>query len=184
MEYVKRTCEGEEQMDWYVAVGKPVERLSLLSQCYQSVNHYFAYRFMVPGLHVLTEETLESYVNLQGGNRLAAVDSSQLNPEIIKDFLTKGSSSEIQEFVQGYLGGMSKALESRMFRDYVVLHIRFTTIMYLESIGVEKRVIQNGSRKYQDTSIKASAGGRYCVDILQSAIDIRDEKNESQATAP
>ena len=125
VEYVKRTCEGEEQMDWYVAVGKPVERLSLLSQCYQSVNHYFAYRFMVPGLHVLTEETLESYVNLQGGNRLAAVDSSQLNPEIIKDFLTKGSSSEIQEFVQGYLGGMSKALESRMFRDYVVLHIRF-----------------------------------------------------------
>ena len=33
VEYVKRTCEGEEQMDWYVAVGKPVERLSLLSQC-------------------------------------------------------------------------------------------------------------------------------------------------------
>ncbi len=67
VEYVKRTCEEEEQMDWYVAVGKPVERLSLLSQCYQSVNHYFAYRFMVPGLHVLTEDTLESYVNSQGG---------------------------------------------------------------------------------------------------------------------
>lgn len=184
VEYVKRTCEGEEQMDWYVAVGKPVERLSLLSQCYQSVNHYFAYRFMVPGLHVLTEETLESYVNSQGENRLAAVDSSQLNPEIIKDFLTKGSSSEIQEFVQGYLGGMSKALESRMFRDYVVLHIRFTTIMYLESIGVEKEgYTERIEGKYQDTSIKASQVAGYCVDILQSAIDIRDEKNESQGNS-
>ena len=110
---------------------------------------------------MLTEETLESYVNLQGGNRLAAVDSSQLNPEIIKDFLTKGSSSEIQEFVQGYLGGMSKALESRMFRDYVVLHIRFTTIMYLESIGVEKEgYTERIAGKYQDTSIKASRSGR------------------------
>ena len=107
---------------------------------------------MVPGLHVLTEDTLESYVNSQGENRLAAVDSSQLNPEIIKDFLTKGSSSEIQEFVQGYLGGMSKALESRMFRDYVVLHIRFTTIMYLESIGVEKEgYTERIEGKYQDT---------------------------------
>lgn len=184
VEYVKRTCEGEEQMDWYVAVGKPVERLSLLSQCYQSVNHYFAYRFMVPGLHVLTEDTLESYVNSQGENRLAAVDYSQLNPEIIKDFLTKGSSSEIQEFVQGYLGGMSKALESRMFRDYVVLHIRFTTIMYLESIGVEKEgYTERIEGKYQDTSIKASQVAGYCVDILQSAIDIRDEKNESQGNS-
>ena len=108
-----------------------------------------------------------------------------LNPEIIKDFLTKGSSSEIQEFVQGYLGGMSKALESRMFRDYVVLHIRFTTIMYLESIGVEKEgYTERIEGKYQDTSIKASQVAGYCVDILQSAIDIRDEKNESQATAP
>ena len=167
-----------------MAVGKPVERLSLLFQCYQSVNHYFAYRFMVPGLHVLTEKTLENYVNSQGENRLEAVDSSQLNPEVIKDFLTKGSSCEIQEFVQGYLQGMSKALESRMFRDYVVLHIRFTTIRYLESIGVSqeeytKRIEGDG----QEVSLKAYQVAEYCVNMLQAAIDIRDEKSESQGTS-
>ena len=37
--------------------------------------------------------------------------------------------------------------------------------------------------KYQDTSIKASQVAGYCVDILQSAIDIRDEKNESQGNS-
>jgi len=184
VEYIKRICGEEEQMEWYVAVGQPVERLSLLSQCYQSVNHYFAYRFMVPGVHVLTEKTLESYVNSQGENRLEGVESSQLNPEIIKDFLTKGSSCEIQDFVQGYLGGMGKALESRMFRDYVVLHIRFTTIMYLESIGVAKEEYKSRIEgKYQDTSIKPSQVAQYCVDLLQNAIDIRDEKNESQGTS-
>ena len=184
VEYIRRTCESEEQLEWYVAVGKPVERLSLLFQCYQSVNHYFAYRFMVPGLHVLTEKTLENYVNSQGENRLEAVDSSQLNPEVIRDFLTKGSSCEIQEFVQGYLQGMSKAIESRMFRDYVVLHIRFTTIRYLESIGVSqeeytKRIEGDG----QEVSLKASQVAEYCVNMLQAAIDIRDEKSESQGTS-
>ena len=184
VEYVQRICESEEQMDWYIAVGQPVERLSLLSQCYQSVNHYFAYRFMVPGLHVLTEKTLESYVNSQGENRLDGVDSSQLNPEIIKDFLTKGSSCEIQDFVHGYLGGMSKALESRMFRDYVVLHVRFTTIMYLESIGVSKEeYTERISENAGEMNIKASQVADYCADLLQIAVHIRDEKNESQGTS-
>ena len=184
VEFVKKTCGSEEQLEWYVAAGKPVERLSRLSQCYQGVNHNFAYRFMVPGLHVLTEETLGSYVNAQGENRLDGVDSSQLNPEIIKDFLTKGSSGEIQEFVQSYLQNMSKALESRMFRDYVVLHIRFTTIMYLESIGVSKEEYsQKIEGKYQDMNIKASQVGAYFVDILRAAVDIRDAKSKSQGTS-
>ena len=184
VEFVKKTCGSEEQLEWYVAAGKPVERLSRLSQCYQGVNHNFAYRFMVPGLHVLTEETLGSYVNAQGENRLDGVDSSQLNPEIIKDFLTKGSSGEIQEFVQSYLQNMSKALESRMFRDYEVLHIRFTTIMYLESIGVSKEEYsQKIEGKYQDMNIKASQVGAYFVDVLRAAVDIRDAKSKSQGTS-
>ena len=184
VDYMERTCGAQDQLEWYVAVGKPVERLSLLSQCYQSVNHYFAYRFMVPGLHVLTEKTLENYVNSQGENQLDGVDSAQLNPEVIKDFLTKGTSCEIQEFVQGYLGGMSKALESRMFRDYVVLHIRFTTIMYLESLGVAKEeYVGRIDGKYQETNLKASQVAEYCTGILQAAVDIRDERSESQGTS-
>ena len=184
VEYMERTCGGQDQLEWYVAVGKPVERLSLLSQCYQSVNHYFAYRFMVLGLHVLTEKTLENYVNSQGENRLDGVDSSQLNPEVIKDFLTKGTSCEIQDFVQGYLSGMSKALESRMFRDYVVLHIRFTTIMYLESLGVAKEeYVGRIDEKYEETCLKASQVAEYCTDMLQAAVDIRDERSESQGTS-
>lgn len=71
-----------------------------------------------------------------------------------------------------------------MFRDYVVLHIRFTTIMYLESIGVEKEgYTERIEGKYRDTSIKASQVAGYCVDILQSAIDIVDEKNESRGNS-
>lgn len=127
---------------------------------------------------------MENYVNSQGENRLDGVDSSQLNPEVIKDFLTKGTSCEIQDFVQGYLSGMSKALESRMFRDYVVLHIRFTTIMYLESLGVAKEeYVGRIDEKYEETCLKASQVAEYCTDMLQAAVDIRDERSESQGTS-
>ena len=50
--------------------------------------------------------------------------------------------------------------------SYTHLHIRFTTIMYLESIGVEKEgYTERIEGKYQDTSIKASQVAGYCVDI-------------------
>lgn len=61
--HIRDFCMGQEHLEWYVAVGNPVERLSLLPECYRQVNHYFAYRFMMPDLHVLSEVTLEDYVN-------------------------------------------------------------------------------------------------------------------------
>lgn len=71
-----------------------------------------------------------------------------------------------------------------MFRDYVVLHIRFTTIMYLEALGVAKeKYSERIERNYQDSSIKVSQVAEYCVELLQTAIDIRDEENESQGNS-
>lgn len=128
----------------------------MLSEC----ESLFCISFYGAGSSCAYRRNFGKLCKLAGGNRLAAVDSSQLNPEIIKDFLTKGSSSEIQEFVQGYLGGMSKALESRMFRDYVVLHIRFTTIMYLESIGVEKVLYRTDRGKISGYQYQGITGGR------------------------
>ena len=57
--HFKKVCAPEEDhLEWYVAVGTEVERLSMLPQCYKDANHYFAYRFIKPGLHVLSETTL------------------------------------------------------------------------------------------------------------------------------
>ena len=64
-----------------------------------------------------------------------------------------------------------------MFRDYVVLHIRFTTIMYLESLGVAKEeYVGRIDEKYEETCLKASQVAEYCTDMLQAAVDIRDER--------
>ena len=60
-------------MDWYVAAGKPVERLSMLKECYKSASHCLAYRFVLPQMHVLTEENLSKYMANQEENNQAAV---------------------------------------------------------------------------------------------------------------
>lgn len=183
VEHIQKVCRREEEnLDWYVAVGNPVERLSMLSVCYQDINHYFAYRFLAPDLHILTGDTLEDYLNTQESNKsIESVDPAKMAQEIIRDFLDKGSPMEIHDFVASYLASIQEALKSRMFRAYVVLNIRFTVIAYIESLGVEKEEymekIKDGS---QDMKTELSQLPQYFIEMLETALDFRDRENNNR----
>ena len=110
----------------------------MLPQCYKDANRYFAYRFIKPGLHVLSETTLSDCLAGQGEKNIGTVDFMQMDPEIIRDFLSRGEDKEIHDFVESYLYNIQNALKSRMFRSYVILNIRFAVVAFLESIGADQ----------------------------------------------
>lgn len=179
--HIRDFCMGQEHLEWYVAVGNPVERLSLLPECYRQVNHYFAYRFMMPDLHVLSEVTLEDYVNSQDEQNIDSVDPSTMAQEVIRDFLEHGNESEIHDFVESYLQSISRALKSRMFRAYVVLNIRFTMIAYVESLGASKEEYMKKIGDYaQEMNIEPDEVPAYFVNMLQAAFEIRERASSSQ----
>lgn len=182
VEHIRSVCDSEEEhLDWYVAIGSPVERLSMLPSCYQDVNHYLAYRFMIPSLHVLSKTTLSDYLTTRDENRIDGVESSAMSQEIIRDFLVKGNSSEIHDFVESYLDRIKEPLKSRMFRAYVVLNIRFTILAYVESIGVSKEeFMEQVGNHDQDMNMEASEVPEYFLDMLQTAINIRENESSNQ----
>ena len=57
----------------------------MLKECYDRVNHYGAYRFLYPQMHVLSEETLKSYLPAQDDTQIAEVDATKMSPEIISE---------------------------------------------------------------------------------------------------
>lgn len=179
--HIRDFCTDQEHLEWYVAEGNPVERLSLLPECYRQVNHYFAYRFIMPDLHVLSEVTLEDYLNSQEEQNIDSVDPSTMAQEVIRDFLEHGNESEIHDFVESYLQSISRALKSRMFRAYVVLNIRFTTIAYVESLGASKEEYMEKIGDYaQEMNIEPDEVPAYFVNMLQAAFDIREQESNSQ----
>lgn len=182
VEHIRSLCEPEEEhLDWYVATGSPVERLSMLPACYQDVNHYLAYRFIVPSLHILSSSTLSDYLNTKDENRIEGVESSAMSQEIIRDFLVKGTSSEIHDFVESYLERIKEPLKSRMFRAYVVLNIRFTVLAYAESIGVSKEEFMEQVKSGdQDINLEASEVPEYFLDMLETAISFREQESTNQ----
>lgn len=184
LDYVQKICEkAPEKMDWYVAAGKPVERLSMLKECYKSASHCLAYRFVLPQMHVLTEENLSRYMENQEENSQAAVtvDTSKVAPDVILDFLARGIQGKIYNFVESYLGGISEAMKSRMFCEYVVLNIRFTILSYVESVGGSKEEYLQAIGEYaQNIHMESEEVFEYFVKMLQIAIEIRDKDSDSQ----
>ena len=180
IEYIRQVCESvADKVDWYVAVGSPVERLSMLSACYQKANKCFSYRFVTPDHHVLQEGLISDLVSEKEETNLENVDPSQMNPEVIRDFLQRGESSEIENFAEYYFQSIHEALESRMFRDYVLLNIRFTTIAFVESLGYSR------DKFLEQVPADIPSGmediKQYFVMSLRTAIEIRDKQSDDQS---
>lgn len=184
LENVKRICQPTEDMiDWYAAVGEPVERLSLLAECYSKVNHLFAYRFLMPNVHIFTKEVTENYMPQREGSKLGDIDYSKMDPELFKEFLLRGSRKDIPEFVDSYLLTVNKALQSTMFQNYLVLHVHFVTLAYVESIGGDKEefMTEEGGGQVQENNLTVEEIPQYIRNMLDKAMELRDRESDNQS---
>lgn len=57
---IQRICESSSDNEWNMSVGNYVERLSLLSDCYEEVNRIFSYRFLIPEEHIITSKIVDA----------------------------------------------------------------------------------------------------------------------------
>lgn len=183
LDRIQKICQEEtKNFIWYVTIGNPVERLSMLADCYQKVNHYFAYRFILSDMHIFTEETLANQLADTENTDIKNVDSAQMDPEIIKDFLASGRISEIEDFVEGYMTKIKDALESRMFRDYVILNIRFAIMAYIDghdNAEREMRKVLDGLEIKGNVSTEEIRA--YFSKVLRGVLQIRDREHYSQS---
>ena len=184
IEQIRAVCGADSSdYEWYAAVSDPVERLSLLPECYERVRQYAAYRFIYPKQHFLTKQTLQNNLSTLDDTQIAGVESSQMSPEIIQDFLAKGSRMEVYSFVESYLQNVGEALSSKVFRDYMVLNIRFAILAFLESIGASKEDYYDRIGEYQDqVHIPKEEMNVYFAETLLAALSIRDEQTSGQSS--
>ncbi len=180
---IEKICLEEEfSTEWYVAVGKAVERLSLLPECYTKVNHILAHRFFDPGRHILTEKDAVEFLPGKDTKSFESVDSAKVNPEIIQGFLREGTQEETEDFVKGYLAGVKDALDSRLFRDYLLLNVRFTIVNYMEMLGISQQDVltEDDNEKVHDVSVNSGDLYTYMQELLERALRLRDRENENQ----
>ena len=70
--------------------------------------------------------------------QLKSVNVNALNPEILQKFLSSGLEEEVSSFVHDYFHAIGhEPMESLVFRNYVVLNIRFSVLSFLKKMGYD-----------------------------------------------
>ena len=179
LENIERRCGGDEALAWYAAVSEPVARLSELPGCYASAHTILSYRHLLPERHVLTADVLQKP---QRGTlpALDEVDASKADPAIIRNFLQTGMREEIPDFVSEYLASFGNALDSMLFRQYVLLELRFSAIRAAKSFGYSQEEFLRPLTSGQELPADGETLEKSCAALLRRAIELREEESGNQ----
>lgn len=131
---VRIYAQAEKEYDWYMASGEPVVRLSQLNECYNEVNQKLTLRYLMPNEHVFTETRNQQWT-LNEKENIAKMDVAKVNPNILNNFFEHGTVEDVDNFIENYFQSIWEGLQSKIFRNYLLLNIRFLAIAYAEKLG-------------------------------------------------
>ena len=170
------------ELNWYVAVGTPTQRLSALPGCFEEVSRLWAYRHILPEQHILTAQTVRRLTDTGSDHDLSGLDMAKVSPAMLTGVLQHASAQEIPSFVDEYIHSLEDALESKPFCQYLMLSARFTATSFVENLGVEQQAYLSGLGCLSMVGQQVGPGDmkRYLSDILREAIRLRDKVTGSQ----
>ena len=174
--------------DWFIAVGEEADRLSNIRQSYRTAARTYAFRYLYDG-HILyynmLEQVKENFADISKTEavQLKNININALNPEILQKFLSSGLENEVDSFVYDYFHAIGREpMESLVFRNYVVLNVRFSALSFLKKMGYDdSEVSKEGTDDIvEKTSQSTEASVTYAKKVLKRAIAIRDENAGNQ----
>ena len=172
--------ETGADLEWYVAKGQPVERLSSISKCFMDANHLLSLRFIYPDQHIL--DSVASNKDVQGEleNTIDQVDVDKIDPMIIRNFLQTGLASEVEDFVKNYMDNMGAAMNSLLFLQYVLLSIRFNAAIVAKSFGSDQEEFLKSIPEI-GSDMGAEATSSYIRQVLGKVIEIREAESQNRS---
>ena len=180
--------QTERRTDWFIAVGKSADRLSMLGHSYRTAVRANSFRYLYDG-HILDYQSLEAQKENPSDSRredsvqLRNVNINALNPAILQKFLSSGLAEEVDDFIRDYFNAIGQEpMSSLVFRNYVVLNVRFSVLSFLKKLGCDDSEIsgQEMENIMDETGKTIEAAVAYCGKILKKAIALRDENAGDQ----
>lgn len=170
--------------EWFLAVGQSVDRLSQIQKSYHTASRAFSQRYLYDEniLYYDEMETMEhpgGQAETEDNAYLQKVDVNALNPAILQKFLSNGLQEETENFVKDYFYAIGQEpMESLVFRNYVILNVRFSVISFIKGLGCDTNEMESA-----DTEVLAESGKNmesaiaYAKKMISQAIEIRDQNS-------
>lgn len=172
----------EESMEFFIGIGREVERIHALSESYDSANEAFAYRYMSEKNRALFYEELEEIK--AGGQKmdynLEKVNVQRMNSDDLDKFLKNGELSDIAGFVTQYMQDVGEGnMDSLMFCQYILMNIQIIIVNFLETIGLQKEDLEEEFPEYQKQMMYISKGNMaadYIEKLIAAVLKLRNTR--------
>ena len=175
----------ESKREWFLAVGQPVERLSQIKKSYHTASRAFSQRYLYVE-NILYYDEMEMMEHRSGqadtndNAYLKKVDVNALNPAILQKFLSNGIQEETENFVKDYFYAIGQEpMESLVFRNYVILNVRFSVITFLKGLGCDTEGMdpENTEEILAESGKNIDSAIAYAEKMVSQAITIRDQNS-------
>ncbi len=172
--------QEKDRIDWFICHAEPVDRLSLLPECYKKAMKTFALRY-VGYSHVISQEEPDMRTG-HADVDLRSINTDAVNPDIIRNFLCQALPEDVESFVSNYFHLIGEdALRSQMFRQYLVLNVYFCVVSFVQGLGIDKLRFQEEVPDIQvehpDSLEQVRAD---LVTMLSRAIQMREESTRGR----
>lgn len=183
IEHIQKIMSSYEwDVEWYAASGTMVTRLRFLPDCYAQVSKILAHRHLMPEIHILNEANTQMFNQGDEESNLNNLDMAKIDPNLLKGFLQNGQLEELQDFVDDFILSLGEAAKSKLFCQYLVLNVRFTSIAYLETLGYGQEEFLNSVEcvKNMGLSLSVEELRVYIKEMLGRAMEMRDNQSKNQ----
>ena len=175
----------EGRREWFLAVGQPVERLSQIQKSYYAASRAFSQRYLYDEniLYYDEMETMEHHAgqaDTEDNAYLQKVDVNALNPAILQKFLSNGLQEETENFVKDYFYAIGQEpMESLVFRNYVVLNVRFSVVSFIKGLGCDTNEMESADTEevLAESGKNMESAIAYAKKMISQAIEIRDQNS-------
>lgn len=171
--------------EWFLAVGQSVERLSQIQKSYHTASRAFSQRYLYDEniLYYDEMETMEhpgGQAETEDNAYLQKVDVNALNPAILQKFLSNGLQEETENFVKDYFYAIGQEpMESLVFRNYVILNVRFSVISFIKGLGCDTNEMESADTEevLAERGKNMESAIAYAKKMISQAIEIRDQNS-------
>ena len=171
--------------EWFLAVGQSVERLSQIQKSYHTASRAFSQRYLYDEniLYYDEMETMEhpgGQAETEDNAYLQKVDVNALNPAILQKFLCNGLQEETENFVKDYFYAIGQEpMESLVFRNYVILNVRFSVISFIKGLGCDTNEMESADTEevLAESGKNMESAIAYAKKMISQAIEIRDQNS-------
>ena len=107
---------------------------------------------------------------------LQKVDVNALNPAILQKFLSNGLQEETENFVKDYFYAIGQEpMESLVFRNYVILNVRFSVISFIKGLGCDTNEMESADTEevLAESGKNMESAIAYAKKMISQAIENR-----------